>query len=228
MKRLTSLLIVGIIPLLTLAQAENRHRKEVVMETNKGTIRIELYNETPLHRDNFVRLAKDGFYDGLLFHRVISGFMIQGGDPASRNAAQGQLLGASPETRQIPAEIHFPTLFHRRGTLCAAREGDSSNPERASSESQFYIVYGTRFNDEMLDRVQERLDRTTNGTVKLTGEVREAYKKYGGTPHLDGQYTVFGEVTEGLDVVKEIQWADTDTNDRPLEDIIITRITVTE
>ncbi len=225
MKRLITSLFIAAIPLLLSAQAENGPRRRMTMETSKGTIRIELYNETPLHRDNFIRLAKEGFYDGLLFHRVISSFMIQGGDPASRNAEKGARLGASADTATIPAEIRFPTLFHKRGALCAAREGDNGNPQRASSASQFYIVYGTRFNDEMLDQVQARLDRTTQGTVKLTDDVREAYKAKGGTPHLDGQYTVFGEVTEGMDVVKEIQWADTDENDRPIEDIKIIKVT---
>lgn len=225
MKRLITSLFIAAIPLLLSAQAENGPRRRMTMETSKGTIRIELYNETPLHRDNFIRLAKEGFYDGLLFHRVISSFMIQGGDPASRNAEKGARLGASADTATIPAEIRFPALFHKRGALCAAREGDSGNPQRASSASQFYIVYGTRFNDEMLDQVQARLGRTTQGTVKLTDDVREAYKAKGGTPHLDGQYTVFGEVTEGMDVVKEIQWADTDENDRPIEDIQIIKVT---
>lgn len=225
MKRLITSLFIAAIPLLLSAQAENGPRRRMTMETSKGTIRIELYNETPLHRDNFIRLAKEGFYDGLLFHRVISSFMIQGGDPASRNAEKGARLGASADTATIPAEIRFPTLFHKRGALCAAREGDNGNPQHASSASQFYIVYGTRFNDEMLDQVQARLDRTTQGTVKLTDDVREAYKAKGGTPHLDGQYTVFGEVTEGMDVVKEIQWADTDENDRPIEDIQIIKVT---
>lgn len=225
MKRLITSLFIAAIPLLLSAQAENGPRRRMTMETSKGTIRIELYNETPLHRDNFIRLAKEGFYDGLLFHRVISSFMIQGGDPASRNAEKGARLGASADTATIPAEIRFPALFHKRGALCAAREGDNGNPQRASSASQFYIVYGTRFNDEMLDQVQARLDRTTQGTVKLTDDVREAYKAKGGTPHLDGQYTVFGEVTEGMDVVKEIQWADTDENDRPIEDIQIIKVT---
>lgn len=225
MKRLATLVFSAILCLQAAAQTTAEARQGVVMETSKGTIRIELYNETPLHRDNFIRLVKEGFYDGLLFHRVISSFMIQGGDPASRNAIKGQMPGASADTATIPAEIRFPALFHKRGALCAAREGDSGNPQRASSASQFYIVYGTRFNDEMLDQVQKRLDSKTNGAVKLTAEVREAYKTKGGTPHLDGQYTVFGEVTESMDVVKEIQWADTDENDRPIEDIRIIKAT---
>ena len=152
--------------------------------------------------------------------------MIQTGDSASRNAQPGQLLGDSPESYKVPAEIRFPQLFHKRGAVAAAREGDNVNPEMASSASQFYIVYGRRFNDEMLDKVQQRLDSSTGGKIRLPEQVRDAYKAKGGTPHLDGQYTVFGEVIEGLDVVNAIQWADTDENDRPKEDIRITKATI--
>ena len=208
------------------AQTADTLRHEVLIETTKGNIRIALYNETPLHRDNFIKLVKNGFYDGLLFHRVIDRFMIQTGDSASRHAAPGQLLGDSPESYKIPAEIRYPALFHKRGAIAAARESDSVNPERESSSSQFYIVYGRRFNDEMLDKAQEKLDQATGGTVKLTPEIREAYKKNGGTPHLDGQYTVFGEVVEGINTVDSIQWVETDKNDRPVEDIRIIRATV--
>ena len=208
------------------AQTADSIRHEVLLETDKGNIRIALYNETPLHRDNFMKLVKEGFYDGLLFHRVISSFMIQAGDSASRHAGPGQLLGDSPESYKIPAEIRYPALFHKRGAVAAAREGDSANPERASSASQFYIVYGRRFNDAMLDDAQRRLDSQTNSTVKLTPEIRDTYKAKGGTPHLDGQYTVFGEVVEGLDVVEQIQWVATDDNARPLEDIRIIKAKV--
>ena len=152
--------------------------------------------------------------------------MIQSGDSASRHAKPGQLLGCSHESYKIPEEIHYPALFHKRGAVASARESDKVNPERQSSASQFYIVYGRRFNDSMLDKAQEEMDKQTGGSVKLTPEVREVYKKIGGTPNLDGQYTVFGEVVEGLDVVNEIQWVDTDENGRPIEDIRIIRATV--
>ncbi len=208
------------------AQTEDTLRHEVLLQTTKGDIRLALYNETPQHRDNFLRKVKEGYYDGLLFHRVISGFMIQSGDSLSRHAQPGQLLGACPESYQVAEEIRYPALFHKRGALAAAREGDDVNPERASSEAQFYIVYGKRYNDEMLDKVQTRLDENTNGAVKLTEEVREAYKKYGGVPYLDGQYTVFGETVEGIDVIKYIQWVETDDNDRPLEDVRILKATI--
>lgn len=208
------------------AQTSAKTSREVLLETTKGNIRIALYDETPQHRDNFIKLVEDGFYDGLLFHRVIYNFMIQAGDSASRHARPGQLLGDSPEGYKVQAEINYPTLFHKRGAVAAAREADNVNPERMSSASQFYIVYGRRFNDAMLDDVQVHLDRQTNGEIKLTPEVREAYKAVGGSPHLDGQYTVFGEVVEGLDVVKDIEWVDTDDNARPKEDIRIIRAVV--
>ena len=195
------------------------------METSMGNIRLALYNETPLHRDNFIKNVREGVYDGLLFHRVISSFMIQGGDTTSRNAAPGQQLGDTEESYSIPAEIRYPQLFHKRGALAAAREGDNVNPERRSSATQFYIVYGRRFTDEMLDKVQERLDGVKGG-VTLTPEVREVYRQKGGTPHLDGLYTVFGEVLEGMDVVREIQWVETDSNNRPVEDVRIIKATV--
>lgn len=207
----------------TLAQDSLRH--EVLLETSKGSIRVALYNETPLHRDNFIKNVSAGIYDGLLFHRVISNFMIQGGDTASRNAAPGQLLGGSAEAYSVPAEIRYPQFFHKRGALAAARQGDIVNPERRSSSTQFYIVYGTCFTDDMLDKVQRRLKESGRG-ITLTPEVRDAYMQKGGTPHLDGQYTVFGEVTEGLDVVREIQWCATDANDRPIEDVRIIKATV--
>ena len=208
--------------------APEQPRTQVVMETSMGEIRMALYNETPLHRDNFIKLVKEGFYDGLLFHRVINKFMIQAGDSASRHAPQGAMLGDSPESYQIPAEIHFPELFHKRGALAAAREPDNVNPERKSSSSQFYIVYGQRFNDLMLDKVQERIDQMTGGKVKLTPEIREVYKTKGGTPHLDGSYTVFGEVTHGMEVVKAIEWVETDNNDRPMKDVRIIKAYVVE
>ena len=191
-----------------------------------GNIRLALYDETPLHRDNFLKLVREGYYDGNLFHRVIYNFMIQSGDSTSRHAQPGQLLGEYSPDYTIPAEFRFPAIFHKRGSLAAAREGDEVNPGRASSASQFYIVYGRRFNDEMLDEQQERLDKATGNTVKLTDEVRETYKRVGGTPHLDGQYTVFGEVVEGLDIVKEIDWVQTDDKARPIDDVRIIRASV--
>lgn len=199
---------------------------EVLLETSKGNIRVKLYNDTPIHRDNFLKLVRQGFYDGLLFHRVIPDFMIQAGDSASRHAKEGVLLGDSPEPYTLPAETHFPAHFHRRGALAAAREGDEKNPQRASSYSQFYIVTGSIFTDDGLDVMQERLDSTTHNTIKLTPKIKEVYRTFGGAPHLDGQYTVFGEVVEGFDVTDLIQWASRDENNRPFDDIRIIKATV--
>lgn len=199
---------------------------EVLLETTKGNIRVKLYNDTPIHRDHFLSLVKRGFYDGLLFHRVIPDFMIQAGDSLSRTAKEGQLLGDSPEPYTLPAEIHFPQHFHRRGALAAAREGDEENPEFRSSYSQFYIVTGNIFTDDMLDRVQERLDSVTHNQIKLSPKIKEVYRTFGGAPHLDGQYTIFGEVVEGFDVTDLIQWAGRDENNRPFDDIRITKATV--
>lgn len=152
----------------------------------------------------------------------IKDFMIQGGDPDSKNAAPGMMLGEGDRPYKVPAEFRIADgIFHRRGVLAAAREGDDVNPERASSAMQFYIVWGQVFDDEWLDRIQARLDMYTDSTVKLTQEMREVYKTIGGTPHLDGQYTVFGEVISGLDVVDAIQNMPTDSLDRPLQDVRI-------
>ena len=201
-------------------------RHEVLLETDSGDIRIELFNETPKHRDNFLRLVRSGAYDGVLFHRVIKDFMIQTGDVGSKNAKPGEAVGDTPETYTVPAEKCFPKLFHHRGALGAAREGDDVNPKRESSATQFYIVWGYKFTDGQLDKVQQRLNERTDSTVQLTPEVREAYKTVGGTPHLDGQYTVFGQVIQGLDIVDLIQRQPGDKNDRPLNDTRIRRALV--
>ena len=199
-------------------------QERVVLETTLGEIELKLYDETPLHRDNFRSLVAEGAYDSLLFHRVIRDFMIQGGDPDSKRAEPGALLGEGDRPYTVPAEFRLEEgIFHRRGVLAAARESDDVNPEQRSSAMQFYIVWGRVFDDEGLDKVQERLDARTGGRVVLTPEMRETYKTIGGTPHLDGQYTVFGEVTHGLEVVDAIQQVATDENDRPLEDVRILR-----
>lgn len=201
---------------------------EVLLETTMGNIRIALYDETPQHRDNFLKLTKMGSYDSLLFHRVIKDFMVQSGDIFSKNAKPGQLLGMGDYDYTQEPEFRLPKIFHRRGVVAAAREGDEKNPERRSGASQFYIVWGKIYDDRRLDYTQTKLDSITNGAVQLTPEMREVYKTIGGTPHLDGQYTVFGEVTEGLDLVEKMQLVETDKNDRPLEDIRILKATVTK
>lgn len=206
--------------------ATDTARHEVMLKTTEGDIVIALYNETPLHRDNFLRLVRSGFYDGVLFHRVIPRFMIQAGDSASRHAEAGAKLGETKDPYEIPAEIRYPKLFHKYGAVAAARESDDVNPKRASSASQFYIVTGQIYSPSQLDKVQERIDKATGGTVKLTPEVRNAYRTVGGTPHLDGQYTVFGEVVSGMEVVENIQYFETDAYDRPMNDVRILKATV--
>ena len=186
----------------------------VKLTTDSGVIVLRLYNQTPLHRDNFLKLVKQHYFDSLLFHRVIKNFMIQGGDPDSKNAKPGILLGNGGPSYTIPAEFDT-SLFHKKGVLAAAREGDNVNPKKASSGSQFYIVQGKKFTDAGLDSVE---------TFRLKGRKlpiahREVYKTIGGAPHLDMNYTVFGEVESGLEVVDKIASASRDSNNRPLTDI---------
>ena len=212
--------------LLFCANISAQERAEVELETTEGNIRIALFNETPQHRDNFMKLVRMEFYDSLLFHRVIKDFMIQGGDLNSRHAKPGQLLGEGELDYTIEPEFRLPQIYHRRGVIASARESDKVNPERRSGAAQFYIVWGKVYDDRRLASVQERLDSATNGQVKLTPEMIETYKTVGGTPHLDGQYTVFGEITEGLDVVDRIQQMETDKNDRPLKDVRILHVKI--
>ena len=244
---------------------------KVKITTSLGNITVRLYDETPLHRDNFLKLAKEGFYNGTLFHRVIRDFMVQGGDPDSVNAPAGKRLGTGGPDYTLEAEIH-PALFHKRGALAAARQGDEVNPERRSSGSQFYIVWGQTYNDgqlrqmgkqlEMqrlqsifqslaadhraeilqlrrdrnrtgLQELQDRLAAEAETKAKALGPVlteaqMEAYSSVGGTPHLDGQYTVFGEVVEGLDIVDRIQQVETLSGDRPKADVVVVKATVLE
>jgi peptidyl-prolyl cis-trans isomerase B (cyclophilin B) len=224
MRRIVILVYV-ILCSLFVAMAQTKST-EVLFETTEGNIRIALYDETPQTRDNFLKITKMEIYDSLLIHRVIKNFMIQSGDTNSKHAKPGQLLGTGDFDYTTEAEFRLPQIFHRRGVVAMAREGDDKNPERRSSACQFYIVWGKVLNDIQLAKVQERLDSATQGQVKLTPEMIETYKTLGGTPHLDGQYTVFGEVTEGLNVVKEIDWVPTDDNARPLEDVRIIKMTV--
>lgn len=240
------------------------------IKTTAGDIKIRLYDDTPQHRDNFLKLAKEGFYDGVLFHRVIDGFMVQTGDPDSKTAQKGAMLGSGNPGYTIPAEIIYPKHYHKYGALAAARTGDQMNPMRESSGSQFYIVTGKKYNEPTLARMQEmavqkqlqsyfmnlqrenmdtiralrlakdsvglenlrqELIRKTEANVKpveMTPEMIKDYTTIGGTPHLDDQYTVFGEVLEGMDVVEKIQKAETDSHDRPTEDIKIISVKVEE
>lgn len=197
----------------------------VLLETTAGNILVGLYNETPLHRDNFTKLAKEGFYNGTLFHRVIANFMVQGGDPDSREAKPGQQLGTGDPGYTIAAEF-IPYLYHKRGALSAARTSDYVNPERRSSGSQFYIVWGQTFAPTEVAQMAQRIAMSTGKPYTYSPEAVNTYETLGGTPHLDGQYTVFGEVIEGLDIVGKIQGVKTDRADRPLEDIRIIRAIV--
>ena len=184
----------------------------VNIETDSGTIVVRLYDSTPLHRDNFVKLVKEGFYDGLLFHRVIENFMIQGGDPKSKNAAPGIPLGEGGLGYTIPAEFDS-TLYHKKGALAMAREGDNVNPEKASSSTQFYLVEGKKLTDEELDQMEERFK------IIIPENHREIYRTIGGTPFLDMKYTVFGETESGLEVIDKISRMQKDSRNRPLTDI---------
>jgi len=184
----------------------------VKIETSYGNMVVKLYNETPLHRDNFLKLVKEGTYNGVLFHRVINQFMIQGGDPNSRNAKPGQMLGDGDLGYTIPAEF-VPGLYHKKGALAAARQADQVNPEKRSSSCQFYIVQGNKWDAEKLKMVEQRSGR------KYSKEQAEVYATLGGTPFLDGDYTVFGEVVEGMDVIDKIAAVQCGPMDRPLEDV---------
>ncbi len=218
--------------IIFIADAQSpEQRAEVTLQTTKGKIVLALYNQTPLHRDNFLRLVNEGFYDGLLFHRIIQQFMIQSGNEGSRNVPASEYHSAKEsDSERIPAEIRYPELFHRRGVLAAAREGDEVNPQRASSNSEFYIVWGKYFSPrdmrEMQEKVNEREDSTAR--VTFTQEIIDAYEIDGGTPHLDGNYTVFGEVIKGLDVVGNIQDVKTDSLDRPIKDVRIKKAWVSK
>lgn len=183
--------------------------------TNYGKIQVKLYNNTPLHRDNFIKLVTDGYYNGTLFHRVINNFMIQGGDPDSKNASTGQILGQGGPGYTIPAEF-IKENYHKKGALAAARMGDNVNPQKASSGSQFYIVQGKTYGDLELNQLEMRMG------IKFTAEQRNSYKNIGGTPHLDGAYTVFGEVISGMDVIDAIASVKTGNADRPVNDIKMT------
>ncbi|MEZ4950281.1 MAG: peptidylprolyl isomerase [Saprospiraceae bacterium] len=183
--------------------------------TDYGTMTVQLFDATPQHQDNFIKLAEEGFFDGLLFHRVINGFMIQGGDPNSKDAKPGQRLGMGGPGYTIPAEFN-DSLVHVKGALSAARQGDQVNPEKRSSGSQFYIVQGTPLTDDQLNMIEAQKD------LHYTAEQREAYKTQGGTPFLDTDYTVFGQVIKGLDVIDKIAKVQTDGADRPREDVKMT------
>lgn len=202
-----STLVMAILLATTTTFAQSRSERIIKISTEMGDITCKLYNETPLHRDNFLELAKNGSYDGSIFHRVIKDFMIQGGGNAAMQTIDGR--------PQIPAEI-LPQFVHKKGALAAARTGDNVNPERMSSGSQFYIVQGRKTPSTQLDMMAQR-----SGMV-YTDEHKKAYAELGGTPHLDGAYTVFGEVIEGLEVVDKIAAVQTAKGNKPVSDIKMT------
>jgi cyclophilin family peptidyl-prolyl cis-trans isomerase len=215
MKKIISLSVL----LLMFAGFGFSQSTKVIIETTKGTITVMLYDETPVHRDNFVELADSGFYDGVLFHRVINSFMVQGGDPESKDAPEGKMLGNGGPGYTLPAEI-VPKYFHKKGALAAARTGDQTNPQRRSSGSQFYIVQGKTYTDMQMDGMERQMFTT------FSKAQRDAYATVGGVPHLDAQYTVFGEVIEGLEIVDAIAGVETGKNDRPVEDVKVIKMTV--
>jgi len=192
----------------------------VLIDTDMGKIKVRLFNDTPLHRDNFLKHVNEKSYDGVLFHRVIKHFMVQGGDLKSKNATAEQSLGEDSLGYTVPAEIVYPKYFHKKGALSAARTGDDANPEKASSASQFYIVTGKHFTEMELDKTTEKEGKT------FTPEQKEAYMIEGGTPHLDGNYTVFGEVVSGMKVVDKIQGVFVNEENRPVKDVKIKSMTI--
>ena len=249
---------------------ENEKRTLVKLETTMGNITVALYNETPKHRDNFIKLVKEGVYDSTLFHRVIKQFMIQAGDPDSKNASDTAMLGSGDVGYTIPAEFN-PKFFHKKGVLAAARQGDDVNPEKASSGCQFYIVTGRKFTEPQLLGMENKINEQHEEALfdslarqhmkeiykmrkagdnagllelqdtleaqareladkeekfRFTPEQIKAYSTIGGAPHLDGSYTVFGEVTEGMEVVDNIEIAKTNRADRPIENIRILKASI--
>lgn len=246
--------------------SKNNDEYRVRFKTTAGEIIVKLYNETPAHRDNFIKLVNSGFYNGVIFHRVINDFMIQAGDPLTKKAKPGEAVGSGEVNYTIPAEFVYPARYHKRGALAAARHGNAENPERNSSGCQFYIVWGKKFSEEALDaeeqkmytreetklfnakatarseeinrfrmgKNQEKLNEIRDTLLaethreldsarvyKFNAQQRRDYTTTGGTPHLDNEYTVFGEVVKGLDVVGKITEAKTDEKNRPVEDVRI-------
>ena len=224
MKQLRFLLVALVFAAFAPAMAQSR---QVVLETTEGKIVLTLFDDTPRHRDNFLRLVNEQFYDSLLFHRVIKNFMIQGGDPDSRHAEPGVTLGEGSTDSTIVAEFYDAEGHllhpHKRGAVAAARESDSENPERRSSGCQFYIVWGKTYATQQLYQIGDKVEAQTDHHVTMTDELLDLYHDVGGVPHLDGQYTVFGEVSEGLEVIDRIQKVQTDDYDRPIDDIRILR-----
>jgi peptidyl-prolyl cis-trans isomerase B (cyclophilin B) len=200
-------------------------QKVVQIETSEGNIVVKLYDETPLHRDNFLRLIGENAYNGVIFHRVIKDFMIQTGDINSKNPVDGKQYGASTDKTTLPAEFNA-ALYHKKGALAAARRGDQVNPERRSSDMQFYIVQGKKVTEAELNQLEQHIAQQTQQPFKYSKEQRKVYAEQGGTPFLDMQYTVFGEVLEGMDIVDKIAGTPTNPGDRPQKNIFVNKITI--
>lgn len=211
MKRI---ILIPVIFLLILTNLKAQEERLVEISTSMGKMVIKLYNETPKHRDNFIQLAEQEFFDGQLFHRVINNFMIQGGDPNSKNASKGEMLGMGGPGYTVPAELK-PGLYHKKGAIAAARKGDAVNPGKESSGSQFYIVHGQVYSGEQLQAF------VSGGRHKpFTEQEITDYTTIGGTPHLDDSYTVFGEVIEGMELIDKLAAVPVDSYNRPLEDLV--------
>jgi len=208
MKKLFAICLVALSALISVHLQAQEVETLVLIDTDMGKIKVKLFNDTPQHRDNFIKNVKEHLYDGLLFHRVIKQFMVQAGDINSKDAPLEQHLGDGDLDYTIPAEIVYPKYFHKRGMFAAARTGDEENPERASSATQFYIVTGKFFTEMELDKMEEEQG------ITFTPEQRQAYMLEGGTPHLDGKYTIFGEVVSGMKAVDKIQFTTKNGNER--------------
>ena len=217
MKYIFSSLLISFVMIFALASDLRAQEAEtiVLIDTDMGKVKVKLFNDTPKHRDNFIKNVNEKLYDGLLFHRVIKQFMIQAGDVNSKDAPMDKHLGDGDLDYTIPAEIVYPKYFHKAGMLCAARTGDDVNPERASSATQFYIVTGKFFTEMELEKMEKEKN------ITLTPEQKQAYMLEGGAPHLDGKYTIFGEVISGMNTVMKIQMVETNEDDRPLKNIKI-------
>lgn len=222
MKYIFSSLLISFVMIFAVASDVRAQEAEtiVLIDTDMGKVKVKLFNDTPKHRDNFIKNVNEKLYDGLLFHRVIKQFMIQAGDVNSKDAPMDKHLGDGDLDYTIPAEIVYPKYFHKAGMLCAARTGDDVNPERASSATQFYIVTGKFFTEMELEKMEKEKN------ITLTPEQKQAYMLEGGAPHLDGKYTIFGEVISGMKTVMKIQLVETNEDDRPLKNIKIKSVKI--
>lgn len=256
--KIRTLILLSLVSMLSCTSKYNDGSRYIKISTDEGDIVVKLYNETPKHTDNFIKLIEQKFFDGLIFHRVIKDFVVQGGDPETKNAEPGKLYGENDAGYLIDAEI-VDTIYHKRGVIAMAREGDDVNPEKKSSSSQFYLVVGKVFTDEELNKLEDKLNKKlrekiekklydsllssesnlnpkflnqvtqkvsiladsimNSKHIKFNENQRKIYTTIGGIPHLDGNYTVFGEIVEGYEIVEKISKVQTDTNDRPLKDI---------